>query len=100
MFIPYHYDTPTHRFPYVTITIIVINLLAAAPFGFYIPQMEGKSPSHEMRVLWTEYGFVPRELTNLENGQPVVVDLYSDLDDDPAPVDDRTLTIQPSVLGV
>ena len=100
MFIPYHDDNPTHRVPFVTIGIIIINFLAAAPFGFYVPLFQDGTAPRQMRVLWTEYGFVPRELTNLENGQPVEVDLYREFGENQAPVNDRTLTIQPSVLGV
>ena len=100
MLIPYHDDNPTHRFPYVTVAIIVLNVLAAAPFGFFAFQLQGELPTHQMRVLWTRYGFVPQELTNLQNGQPVVVDLYRELGENPAPVQDRTLTIEPSLGGV
>ena len=96
MFIPYHDDNPTRRFPYVTVAVIVLNVLAAAPFGFYIPLIEGKAPTHEMRVLWTTFGFVPQELTNLNSGEPVHVELYSDLEPNVVPVADSNLTIQPS----
>jgi membrane associated rhomboid family serine protease len=100
LLIPYHDDNPTRRFPYVTITIIVVNVLAAIPFGFYSFQFAGESPSRAMRVVWTEFGFVPRQLTNLNNGQPVEIDLYREFGENPAPVNDRTLTIQPTLASV
>ena len=100
MLIPYHDDNPTHRFPVVTLAILLITVLAAAPFGFYLTELEGNSPSRQMRVLWTEYGFVPQVLSNLSTGEPVRVDLYSDLEEQTGSVSDRTLTIQPTARHV
>ena len=97
MIIPYHDDNPTHRFPYVTVAIIVLNVLAALPF---VPYYFSEAPTRQMRVIWTEYGFVPRQLTNLESGEPVEIDLYRELGENPSPDPDRTLTLQPSAAHV
>ena len=100
MFFPYHDDNPIDRTPVVTIAVIIVNFLAAAPFGFYLSESENGLPSHRARVLWAEYGFVPQVFSNLPSGEPVRVPLYSDLEEQTRSTTDRTLTIQPSARHV
>lgn len=94
MLIPYHDDNPTHRTPFVTVGIIVINtlcfLLLLAP------------DEHEMRLAAAQLGFVPKRLTNyLAGGQPVKVDLYRDRpQQDDMPPQKRFVELQPTLAAV
>lgn len=66
MFFPYHDENPTQRFPWVTVTLIAINV--------YVHLHIAALPEEEQEVRYFQYGFVPVTLTQLYWGRPVAVD--------------------------
>lgn len=92
MLIPFHDDNPTHRFPYVTVGIILLNVVI---FVIFSAQDE-----RTQRIATARFGFVPEVLSNVNNGQPVKVDLYPDLPDTDMDDKNRYLEIQPTVSHV
>ena len=70
--IPFHDENPVQRTPFVTIGIIVVNLLAL----FYVQGLG----DHEGREFTARNGFVPLRLKQLKNPKPVRVQLYADVE--------------------
>lgn len=98
MLIPYHDDNPTRHIPLVTIGLIIANVVALPlTLPTSLPFWNPASPTLAERTFVAQYGFIPAVLTNLRAGQPVKVDLYPDLEDDPNPPPNRFLVIQPTV---
>jgi membrane associated rhomboid family serine protease len=60
--IPYKDDNPTERFPYLTIAIIVVNILV---FLFQI-----MNPAYLTRIVYS-YGAIPRALLTFRDVQPI-----------------------------
>jgi len=62
MFLPLYDLIPHHRFPWVTVLLIAVNMGILASQGWH--------PSEETVF---EYGFVPKRVTELRTGKPVVI---------------------------
>ncbi len=93
MLIPYHDDNKLHRFPVVTVALIALNVVSFG--GFWA--LEANNP-HAGRVAAVTYGFVPRELSNLASGQPVVINLYPDAPQEVSlPSNVRFIEIKPTI---
>ncbi len=99
MLLPFHDDNPIRRVPYVTIGIIVLNVLA---MGFVWLQTD-----HSVRVIYARFGFVPLRLTQMMGSEgEIVVNLYPETEHgyDPdvqlPPLDERELALSTSPLAV
>ncbi len=95
MIFPFSDDIPSQRLPVVTIAIIAINTLAL----LFVEQLS--SLDRQRFVL--EHGFIPARVAQLENKQPIEVDidqlaLHPHLEE-PAPIREHHL-LQPSLLAV
>jgi membrane associated rhomboid family serine protease len=64
MFIPYHDDNPTTRFPLVTGALIAINVLSFVWLNRLDPL--------EREVVWAQRGFVPKRIEQLHDPKLVV----------------------------
>ena len=59
------YDlNPHRRFPWVTVLIIVVNVAVMAA--------DGTSIRRRARTSSIDYGFIPKRVTELQTGKPVV----------------------------
>ena len=71
MFLPFHDDNPTARFPAVTFALVVLNVLAFVWLG--------RLPSRQQQVLVYQRGFIPARIAQLKDPRRVVeVPLYTD----------------------
>lgn len=72
MFIPFYDENPTIRMPFVTVTIIVLNVAAVLFCQSLGPVAE--------RVTKIRYGFIPARLEQVKHRKPLAIPIYSQQD--------------------
>ena len=73
MLFPLYDENPTRRFPFVTVTIIVVNVLCLLYMNALANDRQGDL---RLRVFVHQHGFVPARLQQLVDPQPLLIELY------------------------
>lgn len=101
MFIPFHDDNPVRRVPFVTIAVIVANVVTFLLVHVFIG---GEDPQGlRVRTILHRYGFLPARIHQVFDGnpQPIVLDMFPDADQlrkigEVVPrLEDRTIILRP-----
>lgn len=74
MFLPFHDENPTTRWPIVTVSIIVLNVLSLL-YQNQLPAKTGEG-THAIVKHVHRFGFVPIRLRQLTDRRPIRIDMY------------------------